>query len=288
MGLLSPELDLASQLQPILRLFGGGKYCVRIIHKVIFSVLHGITGEKTDSYYPYGFDDYYGEQLYLTDKFPTYLDETPEISGMDPERVKFYEDRIRKGFRPLCLVVADCPYEPPKFKKPRNYVVDDGIGDEIFDEPSKISREQDDEIFDGSPKISGELDEEEIFDGPLTCSWLLDGHHKLLAYYNLSILPSVLRIEYMGRDGSPGLDGHMKILKKLENNLSEDACYVMERYGTELECSYNEDTLRKWQDYELKEEDEKKIARMENKNLVSSWFRSKEICTRYSVRSRNM
>jgi hypothetical protein len=249
LGLISPSIPLVSQIRPILRLFGAGNYSVKILHKVIFHGFHRPNPECTN-YYPHNLV-YYGEQLYLTDKFPSMEEERePEDGqprrrgmrkelvfpvgdagrhGMDQNQVAFYENQIKKGRRPLCLVLADTPYTPST------------------------------------------LDSFKRRHLPLSCSWLLDGHHKLLAYANLDILPSVLRMEFMNNEKLT-IEDHIALLGALE--CAQEAVRVMSRYGRRVGKWAREQT---WDDYELSEDDEREIRELlitqRGKMETRHWFR---------------
>jgi hypothetical protein len=234
-GLISPDLNLEIQLLPILRLFAGGKYYARVIHKVIFSDIYPLS-EDVHEYYPYNFC-YYGEQLYVTDKFPFPGDKSFPLKtvaqyGMDDERVKYYEDAIRSGRRPLCLVLADSAYVPSTLDYFKKHHL------------------------------------------PLSVSWLLDGHHKLQAYSNLDVLPSVLRIEFVGSREGTTAKQHLRQLEELE--FAHDAVYVFSEYGMKRRGDRFE-LGKKWWEYELSEGEEQEIREKVKGDGPGGWrwFRSK-------------
>eukprot|EP01126_Amoeba_proteus_P036807 TRINITY_DN3761_c0_g2_i3.p1 TRINITY_DN3761_c0_g2~~TRINITY_DN3761_c0_g2_i3.p1 ORF type:complete len:468 (+),score=64.61 TRINITY_DN3761_c0_g2_i3:181-1404(+) len=218
-GMISPHVSLEKQLQPILRLFGGGKYSMRVIHKVIFSGVFPLT-MRTSNYYPSSYC-YYGEQLYTTDKFPNgdylpfrgqYNDEHFQKAGMDVDRINHYKTLISEGFRPLCLVIAAEPYQPSTLKNFKKRHL------------------------------------------PLTFSWLLDGHHKLLAYFQLNIFPSVLRIEFMGSPHQISREEHVVMLTELKH--ASQAVRVMREYCVR---PFDEQSVHRWRGYELSDQQEKQI-----------------------------
>ena len=82
---------------------------------------------------------------------------TQPIETLNTERIKFYEDKIKKGERPFAIAIR---------ARLRKHGWEDSYDDTIFN----------------------------------STKYILDGHHKLVAYQNLDIKPSFILINKISKD----------------------------------------------------------------------------------------